>query len=146
MAPDGIEPVRSELALIILAVADVARAAEFYRTGFGCRQLVAEAVYAEFELASGLRLGLYERAAFGRNTGVVPAPAPAGSVCGTELYFRVDDVHAAVRVVEQAGARELASPALRDWGDEVGYLADPDGNVIALARPANRDVPAGQVL
>ncbi len=33
-----------------------------------------------------------------------------------------------------AGARELSPLAPRDWGDEAAYFADPDGNVLAVAR------------
>ena len=32
------------------------------------------------------------------------------------------------------GARLVSPVADRDWGDRVGYVADPDGHVIALAQ------------
>jgi uncharacterized glyoxalase superfamily protein PhnB len=34
-----------------------------------------------------------------------------------------------------AGARVLSPVAPRDWGDDAAYFADPDGNVIVVARP-----------
>jgi uncharacterized glyoxalase superfamily protein PhnB len=41
----------------------------------------------------------------------------------------------ALERLARAGARLLAAPAERDWGDIVAYMSDPDGNIIALARP-----------
>ena len=32
------------------------------------------------------------------------------------------------------GAKIISSLQKRDWGDEVGYKADPDGHVIALEK------------
>jgi predicted enzyme related to lactoylglutathione lyase len=47
----------------------------------------------------------------------------------------VDDLEAAIENVTRAGGRVLDPLRERDWGDEVAYFADPDGNVVALARP-----------
>jgi uncharacterized glyoxalase superfamily protein PhnB len=55
------------------------------------------------------------------------------------LYLYPDDLEAAIDRLVAAGARPLSSIALRDWGDEVAYFADPDGTVIALARTATVD-------
>jgi len=35
---------------------------------------------------------------------------------------------------EAAGARLVSGPAPRTWGEEVTYLTDPDGHVLAVAR------------
>ena len=121
--------------LTILAVEDLPRAVTFYASGFDWRQVVGAPGYAEFELPGGMRLGLYERQGFGRNTGQVPAPTPPGELAPTELYFHADDLEAAIERLRRAGARELSALAPRDWGDEAAYFADPDGNVLVLARP-----------
>ena len=60
---------------------------------------------------------------------------PAGAITATELYLRVDDLAAAVEALAAAGARLLSPAAQRDWGDEAAYFADPDGNVLVVARP-----------
>ena len=119
--------------LTILAVENVARAAAFYRQAFGFRQTVDVPVYAELAMPSGMRLGLYEREGFGRNTGQVPLRAALGELHAAELYFQTDDLAALVDALGAAGARELSARRLRDWGDEVAYFADPDGHVIAIA-------------
>lgn len=124
--------------LTILAVDDVARARAFYGAAFGWAVAVDVPVYVELALPGGMRLGLYERVGFGRNTGQVPARVPSGELAPTELYFQSDDLEAACARLEAAGARLLSARAARPWGDEVAYYADPDGNVLALAREARR--------
>lgn len=123
------------LALVILAVADVPRAVRFYRAAFGWEQTVDVPVYAELALPGGMRLGLYAREPFGANTGQVPHAIPPGALAPTELYLYPDDLEAARARLEAAGARRLSALAPRGWGDEAAYYADPDGNVLVLARP-----------
>ncbi len=123
--------------LTILAVPDLGRSAAFYRSAFGWTQTVDVPVYAEFELPGGMRLGVYQREGFGRNTGRVPVQTPAGELAPSELYFHCDDLSGTIARVEAAGGRLLSPLALRPWGDEAAYFADPDGNVLVLARPAS---------
>ncbi len=40
--------------------------------------------------------------------------------------------------MERAGGRLLSARAARAWGDEAAYFADPEGNVLVVARPAAR--------
>lgn len=129
------EPSPPTLALVILAVADVPWAVRFYRTAFGWRLQVETPVYAEFAIPAGPRLGLYERRSFGVNTRRTPLAVPVGAVTGTELYLATDDLPAAIERLAAAGARPLSDLALREWGDEAAYFADPDGNVLVVARP-----------
>lgn len=120
--------------LTILAVSDLARAVRFYDAAFGWTKEVDTPVYIELALPGGMRLGLYERHGFGRNTGQVPALVAEGELRPTELYLHCDDVVHAIERVRTAGGRELSALAARDWGEEVAYFADPEGNVLALAR------------
>ena len=126
----------SRLVLVILAVEDLARSRAFYAAAFGWTERVAESVYAEFELPDGLRLGLYERLAFGSNIGETPYQVRAGAIASTELYFVAVDLDADITRVTAAGARALSPRSVRGWGDEAAYFADPDGNVLVLSRPA----------
>ena len=131
-------PADARHVLTILAVEDLVRAVTFYRGAFGWDQPVDVPVYAEFTLPGGMRLGLYERQGFGRNTGQVPARIPGGEIAPTELYFHVEDLQAAIDRLTGAGARCLSPLAARDWGDDAAYFRDPDGNVLVVARPLNR--------
>lgn len=120
--------------LTILAVADLARSASFYHTAFGWDRTVDESRYVEFALPAGMRLGLYDRESFARNTGAAPPIPGENSTTSTELYLHVDDVDSAVRRVVAAGARLLSGAENRPWGDVAAYLADPDGNVVVVAK------------
>jgi catechol 2,3-dioxygenase-like lactoylglutathione lyase family enzyme len=123
------------IALIILAVEDVPRAVRFYRDAFGWTQEVSVPIYAEFRSPGGLRFGVYERTAFSANTGQVPDRVRSGALTSTEFYLYPDDLPDAMARLERAGARLLSPLAPRSWGDEAAYFADPDGNVLVLARP-----------
>jgi len=131
-----------KLVLTILAAEDLPRMQAFYREAFGWTQRVATPVYAEFGAEDGLRLGLYDREAFTRNTGAPAALAAGGGATShVELYLHCDDLPAAQERITAAGARLLSPLAARSWGDEAAYYADPEGNVLVLARPLSRAAP-----
>jgi catechol 2,3-dioxygenase-like lactoylglutathione lyase family enzyme len=129
--------------LTILAVEDLPRSVAFYERAFGWPRLVDAPVYVELGIPGGMRLGLYERSGFGRNTGIAPAPTPPGAIAPTELYLRGEraELDAAIARLAGAGARLLAGRAPRDWGDEAAYFADPDGNVVVVACPSGGAEP-----
>jgi catechol 2,3-dioxygenase-like lactoylglutathione lyase family enzyme len=127
--------------LTILAVDDLERAERFYAGAFDWRVTVSAPPYRELELPGGQRLGLYRRPGFERNTGAASLPRPSSGTTSTELYLHVDDVAQASARLLAAGARCLSPSAPRDWGDEAAYFADPDGNVVVVARPLTGDSP-----
>jgi len=120
--------------LTILAVRDLGRAAAFYRAAFGWNPVVETPVYVELVDAGAMRIGLYLREGFARNTGQMPLHQPHGAITATELYLAVDDVATAAAALVAAGARELSPAAPRPWGDVAAYYADPDGNVVVVAQ------------
>jgi len=116
------------------AVQDLKRSLDFYRNGLGWEPQVEVPVYVEFGLPDGRRFGLYQRESFAINTGMESA-GPVPDTTATEIYLRCDDLDAAIARLEAAGATCLAERAAKPWGDEAAYFADPDQNVIVLARP-----------
>jgi predicted enzyme related to lactoylglutathione lyase len=110
------------------------RAARFYSAAFDWPVQVTTPVYLELD-AGGMRFGLYQRESFAHNTGRLPASIRRGEISATEIYLHVHDLEAAVERAIAAGARLLSPRALRSWGDEAAYFADPDGNVVVLAMP-----------
>lgn len=124
----------AEHVLTIFAVEALARSARFYEQGFGWTRTVDDPVYVELALPRGMSLGLYERAAFARNTGSSPLAAPDTTTTASELYLLVDDVDTALRRVIASGGRLLSGAAERSWGDIAAYVADPDGNVVVVAQ------------
>ena len=72
--------------------------------------------------------------------------ASGGEARGTELYVMVDDLALAIVRLRKARARPLSRRAPREWGHEAAYFADPDGNVVAVARalePASEEGATG---
>jgi lactoylglutathione lyase len=60
--------------------------------------------------------------------GVEPGTAPR-----FELFAYVEDVDATVAELRGVGVAVLREPEDMPWGERVGYVADPDGNPVALA-------------
>ncbi len=134
-SPMGAPPAGPRHVLTILAVGDREASLAFYRAAFDWPTRVDAPVYTELELPDGRGLGLYQREDFAHNTNQAPEVVPGGGISGTEIYLHCDDLPAAIERIRAAGARELSPLAPRDWGDEAAYFADPDGNVLVLARP-----------
>jgi predicted enzyme related to lactoylglutathione lyase len=121
--------------LLVLACQDVARARAFYVRAFGWPVKADLPVYVEMEVPTGLRVGLYAREYYERNTAEPASAMPREGTTACELYLYVDDPVSALERVVSAGARRLSAVAPRPWRDEAGYAADPEGNVVAVARP-----------
>ena len=121
--------------LTIFATTDLERSVRFYREAFGWPARVEAPVYVELELPDGRGFGVYQRDSWAKNVGRAPIEAPPGEVTATEIYLHCDDLDAAIAHLERAGAQKLSERAPRDWGDEAAYYADPDGNVLVVARP-----------
>src|SRR5579863_5638850 len=131
---DSVPEVR--LALVIFAVQDLPRAVRFYVDAFGWQPTVETSEYVELALPGGPRFGLYDRTRYASNVeGVVMSAPMFGVVSTSELYLYPTDLELTLRNAVRAGARVLSLLTPRTWGDEVAYFADPDDNVIALARP-----------
>lgn len=126
--------------LLVLACDDVERAKAFYQRAFGWPVEVDLPVYVEMAVPTGLRVGLYARDSYAQNTGEPVASAPRAGTTVCELYLTVDDPRSALDRVA-AGARLLSAVAPRGWGAEAGYAADPEGNVVAVARELESEVP-----
>lgn len=128
-------PVSARLTLVILAVHDVARAARFYEEAFGWAIAVDVPVYREYTLPNGMRLGLYLREGFAKNTALPISLRTAAHTTATELYVTVEDPAAMASRLGSLGARCLSPLAERPWGDVAAYFEDPEGNVVVVARP-----------
>ncbi len=125
----------TKLVLTVLAVEDVRRSSAFYTTAFSWEVTVDAPTYVELALPGGMRIGLYERDGFARNTGIPAARVLDGTVSPAELYLHADDLQATIARVTSAGGRMLSPLTPRDWGDDAAYFADPDGHVVVVARP-----------
>jgi catechol 2,3-dioxygenase-like lactoylglutathione lyase family enzyme len=120
---------------LVLAVSDVDRSYDFYRSVFGwTSHLEWPGEYVELELSENDWLGLYRRDGYAVTAGAEPVDLD-GQVSPAYLYVRVEDLEGTIERLREAGARALSPRSRRNWGEEAAYFADPDGNVVAVAQP-----------
>ncbi len=128
---------RSDVHLVstIIAVSDLERSTQFYSDIFQWELFLQEGTVTIFELPNKNHFMLYKKESFAINPGQQPTMVPDGSITSTEFYFHTQDLESIILRLETHGARILSPLAKRTWGDEAAYYSDPDGNVIAVARP-----------
>ncbi|KJV31769.1 glyoxalase [Aquitalea magnusonii] len=126
-----------KFAYTIVYVADVAGSLAFFETAFGFsrRFLTPEGDYGELDTGdttlsfASKALALSNHAAGFRfaDEGALPV--------GVEIALATDDVTAAHQAALAAGARELAAPQVKPWGQTVSFLRCPDGMLLELCSP-----------
>lgn len=86
----------------------------------------------EFMLSGECKLGLMPVKGIMKILGKI-FPEPETVIHRCELYLDVPNIEECYSRAVKAGAVELSPVTLRNWGDRVGYLSDPDGHIIAFA-------------
>ncbi len=120
--------------LTILVADDVRSAMAFYSRAFEWPISVESREYVQFDLPGGRGLAICSSDAFELHTGGRLRTRTDDALSGAQLYLRTYDPRRAAQRLLEAGARPLGELEPRAWGDECAYFADPEGNVIALAR------------
>lgn len=121
----------------IIYVPDVAASLAFFEQAFGLQRrfLHESGTYGELETgATTLAFAAHALGAANFPAGHVHAdrsPLPLGM----EIALVTADVEAAHGAALAAGARELAAPAAKPWGQVVSYVRCPDGSVVELCTP-----------
>lgn len=119
----------------ILYVQDQDLSTRFYAATLGQEPVLKAPGMTEFALPGDAVLGLMPCAGIKRLLGeAIEDPMRAAGVPRAELYLLTDQPSAVFDRAVQAGGRILSPVTLRDWGDYVGYVADPDGHVLAFAQ------------
>jgi uncharacterized glyoxalase superfamily protein PhnB len=120
---------------IILYVKDQEASTQFYRKLLRNDHELHVPGMTEFVISEHLKLGLMPSAGIVRLLGdSIEDPEKASGIPRCELYFLVEDAEAECQHAIQSGAKMISPLTTRDWGDMVGYVADPDGHVIAFAQ------------
>lgn len=135
---------------ITLAVADVARSAEFYRsllgvegsgvigTEYPATETEAGGTTAMFTLDDGLIVSVYGRDDMAKDSGVQPGTSPSSTI-GHFVESRAA-ADAFLERARAAGATMLAAPYTRPRGMYSGYFQDPDGHLWeVVANPGGGD-------
>lgn len=83
----------------------------------------------------GLRRGSHELAVVTVDSPQQLLGVPVGSEPRGEMFVYIDNVDRIVEHLRGSGATVLREPEDMPWGERVAYVADPEGNPVALARP-----------
>lgn len=118
----------------ILYVSNQQRSEEVYEAVLGCKATLSVPGMTEFQLSNGCKLGLMPENGIVKILGDVCAhPATGSGIPRCELYLVTVDATSMYERALQAGAKAVSPMQLRNWGDTVGYVADPDGHILAFA-------------
>jgi lactoylglutathione lyase len=126
-----------KLGYTIVYVPDVAQSLAFFEAAFGLKRrfLHESGSYGELDTgATTLAFAAHELGDMNFPGGHVRAdksPQPLG----VEIALVTDDVADAHRRAIEAGARELAPPVSKPWGQTVSYVRVPDGTLVELCTP-----------
>lgn len=137
---------------ITLAVADVARSADFYRallgidgsgiigTEYPATDSDAGGTTAMFTLDDGLIVSVYGRDDMAKDSGVTLATGPSSTI--GHFVDSQDAAEAFLDRARAAGATMLAPPYTRPWGMWSGFFQDPDGHLWEVVANAGGGDPA----
>jgi lactoylglutathione lyase len=132
------------LGYVIVYVPDVARSLAFYERAFGLARGFVSAAGDYAELSTGeTRLAFAsETLAHDSLPGGFRANAPGELPAGFQVSLVTTDVAGAYRRATDAGAKPVAEPAAKPWGQTVAYVRDPDGILVELATSMDTPPPA----
>lgn len=119
-------------AYVVLIVADLERALEFYSGALGLSLGHRSGPYAQFETGF-TRFSLFEREAM-QATLDRALELPASDAPAFQVGFRVVDVDEAFAELVAWGAPAVTPPRDRPWGQRSAYVRDPDGNLVELVQ------------
>jgi predicted enzyme related to lactoylglutathione lyase len=102
---------------------DALRALAFYQEMFGWSATVLDETYALVGAAGD------------EPTGGIGKAGPDSPYRGVVVYFRVDDVEAALDRAEKLGGGRRLEPMAIPGRGRIAVFADPDGNPVGLLGP-----------
>lgn len=127
-----------EVIEFILYVSDQRLSKEFYSKVLQLKPSLDVSGMTEFTLAENVKLGLMPNDGIAKIlTPKVPHPAEGSGIPRCELYLVLDEIEKYFEKAIQYGGKEVSPIKLRDWGDVVGYVSDPDGHILAFAKKQN---------
>ncbi|KAJ7558291.1 hypothetical protein O6H91_04G032400 [Diphasiastrum complanatum] len=124
----------AKYAYTIIYVRDVEKAARFYSQAFAfnVRRVDNSRRWAELETGPTTIAFTPLNQRETRITGGVQTPPLDEPRHNVEISFSFPDVDAAFQHAVNVGALPVAEPELKEWGQKVAYVRDPDGVVIRL--------------
>lgn len=122
------------LGYTILYVDDVARSVDFYQRAFALGVDFVHESGDFAQMATGQTALAFTSRRLMAQLGKSPQVADPHRPC-FEIALVCDDVAAAVARAVAAGATLMQPPKRMDWGQDVAYVADPDGFLVEICTP-----------
>ena len=125
-----------KLGYTIIYVADVPETVAFYEKAFGLKsRFVHESnLYAELDTGDTVLAFAGEPMAAINELAIRPNRS-SDVAAGFEIALVTADPEAAYRKAVAAGASAVKPPALKPWGQTVGYVRDLNGCLVELCSP-----------
>lgn len=120
------------ISVITLGVKDLERSRDFYEA-LGWRRSLREVQGIVWFQAGGIALALYRRVNLAVDAGVPPEGQGFAGITLAWNGRSREEVDAALRSAEAAGAKIVKRAEEAFWGGYSGYFADPDGFVWEVA-------------
>jgi catechol 2,3-dioxygenase-like lactoylglutathione lyase family enzyme len=126
-----------KLGYTIAYVPDVAASLAFYERAFGLgrRFLHDSGTYGELETGDTVLAFAAHELGHANFPGGHVAASESPRPLGIEFGLVTSDVEAAHASALRHGAKELAAPARKPWGQTVSFLRCPDGTLVELCTP-----------
>jgi hypothetical protein len=124
--------------LTILYVADQKLSDQFYEIVLQVLPTLNVSGMTEFTLFENCKLGLMPEDGIAKIiTPQAPHPKTGSQIPRCEIYLRVENSQLYIERALENGAKDISPFQLRDWGENVGYVADLDGHILAFAEINN---------
>ncbi|MBK0402364.1 VOC family protein [Adhaeribacter sp. BT258] len=118
----------------ILYVSDQNRSKAFYTNVLQKTPSLDVSGMTEFDLSETCKLGLMPENGIAKILGErLPHPASGNGIPRCELYLFQENAAEVCERAARNGGKMISAMQPRDWGHTVGYVADPDGHVLAFA-------------
>lgn len=118
----------------ILYVSNQEKSKRFYKNLLQLEPSLNVPGMTAFYLSKSVKLGLMPESGIAKIISPpLPHPKNGNGIPRCELYLKVKHVQTYVERGILNGALEISKLKMRSWGDQVAYLADLDGHIIALA-------------
>ena len=124
-----------EQVIIIIYVSNQEISKKFYSEILGSNPVLDVPGMTEFFLNDKVKLGIMPEDGIAKIIcPVLPNPKTANGIPRCEIYLKVNNPSIYMRKALNMGGKKISDLLKRDWGDEVAYVSDLDGNVIAFAK------------
>lgn len=125
-----------KLGYTIIYVKNVLETINFYQDAFSLKLKFVHESNEYAELETGNTVLAFVSETLGNTHGFAFKPnRPDETPAGFEIAFVTEDVQKSFQTALAAGAKELAAPQKKPWGQTVAYVSDLNGVLVEICSP-----------